>query len=45
MRGRKEHGRCDGQLAAWQDLDSPQGLVSKLGLFLLVSLDVLEQVV
>ena len=45
MRGRKEHGRCDGQLAAWQDLDSPQGLVSKLGLFLLVTLDVLEQVI
>ena len=42
MRGREEHGRL---LAAWQDLDSPQGLVSELGLLLLMSLDVLEQMV
>ena len=42
MRGREEHGRW---LAAWKDLDSPQGLVSELGLLLLMTLDVLEQMV
>lgn len=46
MRGRQEHGRCDWRLAAaGQDLDGSHGLVSELGLLLLVALDVLEEVV